>query len=461
MFALEIGFQDGVSQPEMIFIRRPQGLIGSSDTAHVVIEDLRQIGIQIRLFRDLGRKFRCKPVSEDQRSFPPGVLDGTYDGQASIDLGPVRLFITSLDFDLILKETEPPDRAGVRVLRQACANPGPLFPAVVVRGTPPMVVSFVPDNPIYIGRSKQCALRLDQADISARHARLGYEGGEFWVEDLGSTNGTFVNQQQISGRVNVAPGSTIILGRDISIAGVATQEQLQAAAAVSPEAGRSPMVQERKFPILVSMSEVARPQRLVLSPGMNVTIGREPGCEMWLGAPHVSRKHCVVSVAKNGTISIQDSSTNGTAYDRGVLRKGEILPVMNTPQVLDFGGGVTVAVCFDENQERDFTTSGGAVSTFARDSGGAGGRSSRADKGLSGVKVALPGASSASSSGFMRPKPFDEDSFEGRGEPAIVWRLVRQYLELGLVSRLVGLMIFALLAILFGVLIHLVYGIVT
>ena len=43
MFALEISFQDGASQPEMILIRRPQALIGSSEYAHVVIEDMKEI----------------------------------------------------------------------------------------------------------------------------------------------------------------------------------------------------------------------------------------------------------------------------------------------------------------------------------------------------------------------------------------------------------------------------------
>ena len=62
MFVLEISFQDGVSQPEMVFVRRPQALIGSSDYAHVVIEDMASLGYQLRLVKDIGRSFRCKPV---------------------------------------------------------------------------------------------------------------------------------------------------------------------------------------------------------------------------------------------------------------------------------------------------------------------------------------------------------------------------------------------------------------
>ena len=49
MFALEISFKDGVSQPETILMRRPQALVGASDYAHVVIEDMKTLDYQLRL----------------------------------------------------------------------------------------------------------------------------------------------------------------------------------------------------------------------------------------------------------------------------------------------------------------------------------------------------------------------------------------------------------------------------
>ncbi|MFM1846944.1 MAG: hypothetical protein RL417_418 [Pseudomonadota bacterium] len=366
MFALEINFHDGVSQPETIFIRRPQALIGASDYAHVVVEDMRDLDYQIRLVRDLGRKFRCKPVMSRAEEQPPGFIDELYDGAATLDLGKVRLHITAIDCDLLLKDNEAPDRAGVRVLRQAYTTGAPVFPAVVVRGSQPMVMSFPADQPIYIGRSKQCALRLDSADISARHARMGYENGEFWIEDLGSTNGTFVNNQQISGRMNVDAGTAIVLGREISILGVDSEEQIgrlvQAPSVVTrrPEPEKVPL-----YPALLSLSQVARPARLLLKPGTKVNIGRDPASDMWLGAPHISRLHCAVTMTDTGSLAVSDHSTNGTAYDGGVLRKGDLLNVGTTPRVFDFGGGVTVALCFDEREEELFRSAQGVVRAFA------------------------------------------------------------------------------------------------
>ena len=366
MFALEVAIKDGVSPPETIFLRRPQGLIGGSDYAHVFVEDLRNLGYQIRLVRQAGRRFSCKPIGAKEGVTIPPELDAVYDGDAEIDVGPVRFHITALDLDLLSREGEPLDRAGVRVMRRACSTPAPLYPAIVVHGNTGMAVSFSQDQPIYIGRSKFCGLRLDSADISARHARMGYENGSFWIEDLGSTNGTYLDQQQISGRVAVAAGRQIVIGREATIYGVTSADQaFSEPQEVAPEPERPKhLVEETRFPALVSLSEVARPARMSLSPGASVTLGREPGCEMWLGAPHVSRRHLTVAMSEDGVVTVRDTSTNGTAFSGGVLHRGDVLEITDEPHVLDFGSGVTVAICFDDDHEQAYVRAGGALSTF-------------------------------------------------------------------------------------------------
>lgn len=232
-----------------------------------------------------------------------------------------------------------------------------------------MVMSFSPDQPIYIGRSKQCALRLDAADVSARHARMGFEAGEFWVEDLGSTNGTFVNDQQISGRVNIAPNTPVILGREISITGVLGDEAARAAT-VSSSRTEHKALDLPRYPVLISTSEVARPARLTLPLGAEVNVGRDSSSEMWLGAPHVSRRHVNVKALPDGTVQVTDWSTNGTGYDGGVLRKGETLDLDQRPQVFDVGSGITLAICFNEDQERRFLSSNGANTSFSTGTNG-------------------------------------------------------------------------------------------
>ncbi|MCO6431238.1 MAG: FHA domain-containing protein [Deltaproteobacteria bacterium] len=367
MFALEISFKDGVSDPELIFVRRQSALVGASPEAHVEVQDMQSVNYQLRLTRDLGRRFRCKPVPSSAGVPVPPMLEGVYMDQGTFDVGQVKFVVLPLDSDLQIKDSETLDRAGVRILRQACASAAPAFPALVVLGEAPVVWSFVPNMPVYVGTSKECALRLENPEISARHALIGYESGQFWVEDLGSTNGTFVMESQVSGRTTVPPGQLISLGRLVTLVGVTSEEQLSSILSVNPAQSRRQTADERRYPVLISISEVARPARMVMPIDASINIGRDPGSDIWLGAPHVSRRHCSIALGKTGEVAITDHSTNGTSYDEGVLRRGDVLRLHDQAKVLDFGGGVTLAICFNEEQERQFTASGGSPTTF-RDS---------------------------------------------------------------------------------------------
>ena len=365
MFALEINFIDGVSGTETIFVRRPQALIGGSDYAHVVIEDMQSLGYHLRISRDIGRKFSSRVVSGNSTSAHPE-LDHDFDGEGALDLGPLKLYITALDTDLGIKEAEPLDRAGARIMRHACSHAAPNYPALMVSGANPITVSFSGEQGALIGRSKQCLLRLDASDVSAKHAKITYEGGDFWVEDLGSTNGTFVDHQQISGRSKLPKDAAVVVGREISIRPISSDNQAVSVKRERDSGAHLPVKGEAQetYPIVVSASELARPARLVLKTGSILHVGRDPTCDMWLGAPHVSRKHCRLEVVSDEKVVVTDLSTNGTAYDGGILRKGESLMIKDAPKVLDFGSGITVGICFKREEEARFASGNGAVSSF-------------------------------------------------------------------------------------------------
>ncbi|HZO50028.1 MAG TPA: DUF3662 and FHA domain-containing protein [Gaiellaceae bacterium] len=64
---------------------------------------------------------------------------------------------------------------------------------------------------IVIGRSRECDVRLDDANVSRRHAELRHEGDEYWIVDLGSTNGTELNGKRVQ-RARLSDGDRIMLG---------------------------------------------------------------------------------------------------------------------------------------------------------------------------------------------------------------------------------------------------------
>jgi diguanylate cyclase (GGDEF)-like protein len=68
--------------------------------------------------------------------------------------------------------------------------------------------------PFEIGRSTRCDLPIDQESISRQHAKITFDGKRHVIEDLGSTNGTFVNDQGRK-RAELVDGDQIKIGRSI------------------------------------------------------------------------------------------------------------------------------------------------------------------------------------------------------------------------------------------------------
>lgn len=70
-------------------------------------------------------------------------------------------------------------------------------------------------EPVVIGRSSRCELQIDQESVSRNHCRIAFDGRSFAVRDLGSTNGTYVNDEQISREFGLANGDRIKVGPTI------------------------------------------------------------------------------------------------------------------------------------------------------------------------------------------------------------------------------------------------------
>lgn len=68
---------------------------------------------------------------------------------------------------------------------------------------------------VLIGRSPDCQLLLEDDYVSTKHARIVVTATGYQVEDLGSTNGTFVNNQRVSTPTDFGPGDTLRIGRTL------------------------------------------------------------------------------------------------------------------------------------------------------------------------------------------------------------------------------------------------------
>ena len=69
--------------------------------------------------------------------------------------------------------------------------------------------------PILIGRGNDAAIRLDDDYVSTRHARIAASGDQWFVEDLGSTNGTYIGSVRITQPTTIALGTQVRIGKTI------------------------------------------------------------------------------------------------------------------------------------------------------------------------------------------------------------------------------------------------------
>ena len=70
-------------------------------------------------------------------------------------------------------------------------------------------------GPLLIGRGNDAAIRLDDDYVSTRHARIASSGDQWFVEDLGSTNGTYVGTTGITQPTALQLGSQVRIGKTI------------------------------------------------------------------------------------------------------------------------------------------------------------------------------------------------------------------------------------------------------
>ena len=69
--------------------------------------------------------------------------------------------------------------------------------------------------PILIGRGSDAAIRLDDDYVSTRHARIAASGDDWFVEDLGSTNGTYIGSARITQPTTITLGTQVRIGKTI------------------------------------------------------------------------------------------------------------------------------------------------------------------------------------------------------------------------------------------------------
>ena len=130
------------------------------------------------------------------------------------------------------------------------------FQLVMRAGPNPGKTFTLSKSEIVIGRDVNVDVVINTAEVSRRHARLYLDGGAYVVEDLGSTNGTFVNGQRLAAPASLRTGDIIMLGEAATLVYEASQFDPNATM-ISPSSGQA-AVQPPK-PASVSPQQMTPP----------------------------------------------------------------------------------------------------------------------------------------------------------------------------------------------------------
>jgi len=71
------------------------------------------------------------------------------------------------------------------------------------------------ETPVTLGRAQDCTIVLDDDYASSRHARIFPRDGQWWVEDLGSTNGTYLDRNRLTSPTTVPLGVPVRVGKTV------------------------------------------------------------------------------------------------------------------------------------------------------------------------------------------------------------------------------------------------------
>ncbi|MEZ5142962.1 MAG: FHA domain-containing protein [Acidimicrobiales bacterium] len=134
--------------------------------------------------------------------------------------------------------TRPPSRRQARKAAKAAAVAAPVAVAAGPVATAPArapaaataAAQLVVDEPagqrgrtypvgdeVTVGRAAGCQITIDDTYVSQVHARVFRRDGQLYVEDLGSTNGTYLNRAKVTGPMVMQPGDQLQVGNTVMV----------------------------------------------------------------------------------------------------------------------------------------------------------------------------------------------------------------------------------------------------
>lgn len=184
--------------------------------------------------------------------------------------------------------------------------------------------------PATLGRDPENSLPLPGDLVSRRHASLEMDAGEVIVRDLGSRNGTFLNDTRVE-RAVLRSGDHLRVGDLVLQVEVpSAAEPAVTLAEEEPEGPAAPAAAEDGWTLRWTDPVSGQPHTVPVTAPL--TLGRRPENDVVLGGASVSGQHARIEAEGEGFVVVDLQSTNGTFVngrrcDREALRPGDTLQI--------------------------------------------------------------------------------------------------------------------------------------
>jgi pSer/pThr/pTyr-binding forkhead associated (FHA) protein len=207
------------------------------------------------------------------------------------------------------------------------------MPQIIVTLGDNVVNKYVFDKDIMsIGRARDNDIVIENLAISRNHARIRRDGDRFFLSDLNSANGTYLNDERIT-KAELADGDTVSIGKHKLIF---RNEAVDGEALISDAFGAERTVLVTKAPLAnLVVTRGKQKDTTFQVDKADVTIGRGGDCEICLRDWFVSKQHAIIHRQGNTFLLRDMGSWRGTKVNdvqitETVLKNGDLIQIGGT-----------------------------------------------------------------------------------------------------------------------------------